>query len=249
MSGLREKRVELQLAFVLLTRLPMGRLPDETPPTRDAAWAFPLVGLVIGSFSGAVFLLTATVLPPLAAALLAITTGVVLTGALHEDGLADVADGFGGGQTRDAKLEIMRDSRIGSYGVVALILVLGLTATAMAASPPTFKSLMMFAAIGAISRAAMVIPMTLLRPARADGLGVHAALETGWRLWTALGLMVLAAMITLPVLIIIAILTASLMTMAAKTQIGGQTGDVFGATQKLTECTCWLTAAAYVSAS
>ncbi len=249
MSGLRARWVELQLAFVLLTRLPMGRLPDDTPPTSDAAWAFPFVGLIIGALSGTIFLLTAFALPPLTAALLAITTGIVLTGALHEDGLADVADGFGGGQTRDAKLEIMRDSRIGSYGVVALILILGLTATAIAASPPTSKSLTLFAAIGAISRAAVVIPMTFLRPARAEGLGFRAALTPGWRVWTAIGLMALAALVTFPALIIVSILTAGLMTIAAKTQIGGQTGDVLGATQKLTECTCWLTAAAYISAS
>ena len=119
MRTLRLRTVELQLAFALLTRLPIGRLPDKVPKTGDAAWAFPLVGFVIGGISGAAFLFCGAFLPPMPAAFIAIATGIALTGALHEDGLADVADGFGGGQDRSTKLDIMRDSRIGTFGIVA----------------------------------------------------------------------------------------------------------------------------------
>lgn len=249
MMSLRARWIELRLAFVLLTRLPMGRLPEAPPATRNAAWAFPIVGAFVGAISGAIFLLATTIFPPLAAAFLAITTGVILTGALHEDGLADVADGFGGGQGIEKKLEIMRDSHIGSYGVVALILAFGVLAASIAQAPLTFKTYVTFAAIGAISRAAMIIPMVALNPARSNGLGQHASLTAGWHVWTALGLLAFAAVVTFPALMIVAPLTATAMTATAKAQIGGQTGDVLGATQKLTECTCWLTAAAYVAAS
>lgn len=249
MSALRARLTEAQLALVLLTRLPAGRLSDDCPNTSAAAWAFPLVGALVGLITGAVYLAASLALPPLAAALLSVASGVALTGALHEDGLADLADGFGGGTTRDQKLEIMRDSRIGSYGVVALILVMGLIASAIASAPAHASTLAVFIAIGAISRAAMTLPMALLPPARADGLGQGAALSPGRVLWTAIALAILVALATDPRLLIATAATTALMLWLAKRQINGQTGDVLGATQKLNECACWLTAAAYINAS
>ncbi|MCV6593247.1 MAG: adenosylcobinamide-GDP ribazoletransferase [Silicimonas sp.] len=241
MSWAAARRDEAHLAFVLLTRLPLGRLRAPVPSTAQAAWAFPLVGLVVGAIGGAVYLAASTFLPAILAAILALATQIATTGALHEDGLADVADGFGGGTSRDRKLEIMRDSRIGSYGVVALILALALIALAMAEAAPSFAT---FAAIGAISRAAMLLPMAFLPPARADGLGRMAALPPGPRLATGLAIAAIAAVFTLPLFLLAAGLAVMLMQAQAKRQIGGQTGDVLGATQKLAECACWLTAAA-----
>jgi len=246
---LRTKWGELQLALALLTRLPTGRLPKPVPTTGDAAWAFPCVGLLVGLLTGFVFLITSAVLSTPAAALLALGAGVFLTGALHEDGLADTADGFGGGQTVEKKLDIMRDSRIGSYGVVALILTFGLIATAMATATPDARTLALFAAIGATSRTAMLIPMTFLTPARTDGLGHGATLQPAANFWTALGIAGLAAVLTVPLLTLTTLIAAIGMSALARKQIGGQTGDVLGATQKISECACWLTAAAYVSAS
>jgi len=231
---------EFQTAIMLLTRLPAGRIPKEAPPLARATWAFPLVGVMVGFLMWAGFALSVWLgLPLLTAALIALAVNALATGALHEDGLADTADGFGGGATRDRKLEIMKDSRIGSYGVLTLILILGLTSSAMAES----GSLARFVAIGAISRTAMLLPMALLAPARDSGLGHGATLTPDARFAAALaiavGLAVPAADLLIPML------AATLAIMAlSKAQIGGQTGDTLGATQKITECTGWLAAAA-----
>ena len=100
---------------MILTRLPAGRIEGNAPPIANAVWAFPLIGALVGLIAGAVFTLAITInLPAFAAALLALASAALVTGGLHEDGLADTADGFGGGQTLSRKLEIMRDSRIGS---------------------------------------------------------------------------------------------------------------------------------------
>jgi len=236
------KAREVQLAFVFLTRVPVGRLPDPAPSLPHAAWAFPLVGLAVGAVTGAVFVAAQMLLPGLAAAFLAIAAGLILTGALHEDGLADVADGFGGGATREAKLEIMRDSRIGSYGVLALIVVLGMIAAAMAEAPPTWSTFAIFMTIGAVSRGAMLIPMEHLPSARTEGLGHSAVLskDSG----VGLAIAIVCAALTNMWFLIAAGLAVGAMEWLAKRQIGGQTGDVLGATQKITECALWLTAAA-----
>jgi adenosylcobinamide-GDP ribazoletransferase len=114
---------DLLAAFALLTRLPV--------PIRGAApfghgvWAFPIVGAVVGTLSAGVYALCYRAgMPPLLSSVWAVTASVLLTGGLQEDGLADTADGFGGGATRARKLEIMRDSRIGSYGALGLMLSL-----------------------------------------------------------------------------------------------------------------------------
>lgn len=231
---------EAQVALMLLTRLPAGRIEGDTPPLGHAAWAFPAVGALLGLAIWAAHALALWLgLPPLAAAFVALAAGALLTGAFHEDGLADTADGFGGGATRARKLEIMKDSRIGSYGVLALILTLGLTATAMAES----ASLALFVAIGAASRTAMLLPMAVLKPARTSGLGHGAALAPDARFGAALLLTVLLVLpapgVLLPILAVALALTALM-----RAQIGGQTGDTLGATQKLTECAGWLAAAA-----
>lgn len=118
---------------MLLTRLPAGKSVSlDNSTVARAAWIFPVVGLLVGATGGGVFMLASHLgLGIASAALLAMGTQVLLTGALHEDGLADTADGFGGGRGRERKLEIMRDSRIGTYGVVALVLVLSLRFTAL----------------------------------------------------------------------------------------------------------------------
>lgn len=234
---------EAQLAFMILTRLPVGRISGEVPPLAASVWAFPLVGLALGLAMALVFAgATALNLPELAAALLALALSAVVTGGLHEDGLADMADGFGGGQTVSRKLEIMRDSRIGSYGVLALIFVIALTASAIA----TAGTLAAFLAVAALSRSAMLLPMVVLRPARLDGLGHAAQVSLGTPIWFALGLSIALAVLSglvLPAVLMLG--TAVAATVLAKRQIGGQTGDVLGATQKLSECIGWLGVAVF----
>ncbi|MBF0335337.1 MAG: adenosylcobinamide-GDP ribazoletransferase, partial [Alphaproteobacteria bacterium] len=123
-------------AAVFLTRLPLPHLRDPARPLAACMWAFPLVGAVLGLTAGACFAGLASLLPPLPAALVALALLVLATGGLHEDGLADLADGFGGGRDRDHRLEIMRDSRTGSYGALAVGFSLALRAAALAALPP-----------------------------------------------------------------------------------------------------------------
>ena len=243
MSDARQRLAEAQVAVMFLTRLPAGRLPAKVPTLAEAAWAFPLAGLVVGGISGAVFLATSA-LPPLASALLALTASALLTGALHEDGLSDVADGFGGGRDRMRKLEVMRDSRIGSYGAVALVLCLGLIASGMAEA----GRIGLFLAIGAGTRAVLPALLAVLPPAREDGLGRSATLSAGWRVWAGLGIALVVALFGQALLPLLAAwIAAGAAGLLALRQIGGQTGDVMGAAQKAGEAAGWLTAAALLA--
>ncbi|MFT7596440.1 MAG: adenosylcobinamide-GDP ribazoletransferase, partial [Paracoccaceae bacterium] len=119
---------DVAVAFVLLTRLPLPTLPDHAFARQaHAAWAFPLVGLVVALLAGGMGWAALRLgLPASIAAGLVLGAQIMLTGAMHEDGLADTADGLWGGFNADRRLEIMKDSAIGTYGVLALILSLGL---------------------------------------------------------------------------------------------------------------------------
>lgn len=132
---------QLRLFFIALqffTRLPIPRWVGF-----DATWLhqssryFPLVGLVVGALCSAVYMATSWLLPPLLAMLLAVAAGIYMTGAFHEDGFADMCDGFGGGMSRERVLEIMKDSRIGAYGAIGIICLLGIKCAALASLPPS----------------------------------------------------------------------------------------------------------------
>src|ERR1700677_2723291 len=115
------------------TRLPLPTRETEPPDWAQIAWSAPFAGAIVGAIGGlALVVANELSLPPFLAATLAIAALALTTGALHEDGLADVADGFGGGSTREAKLAIMRDSRIGAFGAIALVLSLLLRVGALA---------------------------------------------------------------------------------------------------------------------
>ena len=233
------------------SRLPVPRLAAETDQHAmfdfaRAASAVPLAGAIIGAV-GALVLVAARLvgLPAPVAALLAIAALVAVSGALHEDGLADCADGFGG-KGRAEKLAIMRDSRIGTYGATALVLSLGLRAAAVGAlldhGLPAVATAIVAAA--ALSRTLTLLPIILLDPARPDGAGHAATKPQGPQLLSAA---VLAALLgCAPVLagldlahllmaIVAATVAAYAMTRLALRAIGGQTGDVAGAAQQLAE--------------
>jgi adenosylcobinamide-GDP ribazoletransferase len=210
----------------------------------------PIVGLIVGGIMSCVAIIAFRAgLPPLAAALFAIGAGALVTGALHEDGLADVADGFGGGGTVERKLEIMKDSRVGTYGVVALVVVLGLEVVLIADMLARFGAIAAFAAIIAaatLSRVAALVPMALLPPARRDGLaasvGGVSKLDIGIgfavaALFASVGLLALFGIRGMPLVLagcaLAALITGLSLAGLAKAQIGGHTGDVAGATQKL----------------
>lgn len=242
---------DLGRAARFLTRLPIPAERD-APPAGSLARAlrlFPLVGAGLGAAAGLVLAVAAWIgLPPLAAALLAIGVVALATGGLHQDGLADTADGLGGGRDREHALAIMRDSRIGSFGTLALILVVGLEAAAIAAMAPAAAVAALVAA-GAGSRAAIAVAARLLDPARADGLGAAMGRPDPPAVAVAVALATLAAIVPLgPSAGIAALAAAALATAAlgwlARRRIGGYTGDVLGAIQQMTEMTILLAAAA-----
>ena len=209
--------------------------------------ALPVAGAIIGGAGGAaLFCARALGLPALPAAICAIAALVAVTGALHEDGLADVADGFGGGATREKKLEIMRDSRLGSYGAIALALAVLLRVTSLAALTERGLGLAILALIcaGAVSRTAGLLPLLLSEPARRDGSGAAMPRPAGDAPRIAL---ILAGAASAPLLFaglsvsqvvsadIAAALVAFAVTQLAQRQIGGYTGDVLGAAQQAAE--------------
>ena len=171
-------------ALRFFTRMPAGERGAGAPlGINRYAWAAPVAGVAVGLAGALALALTGLFgLPPLIRAALATAALVAVTGALHEDGLADVADGFGGGATRAAKLEIMRDSRIGAYGAVALTLALILRVGALTAALDGgfWRAALSLIAVAALSRAGALTPLALLAPARADGAGASAGrLEPG----------------------------------------------------------------------
>jgi adenosylcobinamide-GDP ribazoletransferase len=228
--------------------LPFEADPHAMPDFRMVVRALPVAGALIG-LVGAAMLVAASALglPPTVAALLAIAALVLTTGAFHEDGLADTADGFGGGATRERKLDIMKDSRIGTYGGAALVLSLGLRWAALnelvEAAGPLFGALVIVA-VAAISRTAALMPLSMLPPARDEG----ASWKAGKPDAAALAIAAIMAMVLafLPVwggaspracavAILLCMAAAWIMTRIAARQIGGQTGDVSGAAQQLAE--------------
>ncbi|GHF51116.1 adenosylcobinamide-GDP ribazoletransferase [Seohaeicola zhoushanensis] len=244
-SPARRIALDPLVALALLTRLPLPRLPESAfAQQARAAWAFPLAGLAVGALAALAGLAALRLgLPAGIAAGLALAAQVMLSGAMHEDGLADVADGFWGGFDRARRLEIMKDSAIGSYGVLALILSLGLRWSALSLLLPQDPAALIAAAC--LSRATLPALMTALPPARAGGLSRGVGVP-GWTVSAAalaLGLG-LAYALTGPAALAALLTTALLLTAfaaLARAKIGGQTGDVLGASQQLGEIAVLLT--------
>ncbi len=238
---LRARLDDIRLGMMTLTRLPMGGWPLHAGATLSrAVWTFPIAGALVGALSGGVFLLCIMArLSPLLGAALALVVNVLVTGSFHEDGLADFFDGIGGGRDRARKLEIMRDSRIGTYGAMALILSLLVRWAAIVSLGAPLHVLAVWTAVGALSRAAIAIPLSLLSPARTDGLGAAAAAPPIASVLVA-GVIAIASAILLlhglALLLVVAVLFAALVvTAVARQQLGGFTGDVLGASAVIAE--------------
>lgn len=231
--------IDIRHAAVFLTRLPIA-FPSEAAdrPLARAMRAFPIVGACLGALAGAVYAVLVFIgLPHLASAFTALGVGALLTGALHEDGLADTADGFGGSADVDKKLAIMRDSRIGTFGVIAVVLSFGLRA-ALIADLSALAGLVALIAAESVSRAAMPVLMQASLPARPDGLGHGAGKPTHLETLTAVCLAAFFAITALGLMAgVAAIFAAGLVTVGvaimAQRHIGGYTGDVLGATQQI----------------
>src|ERR1700730_8084181 len=244
---------DLRLATALLTRVPMPH-PDGAMPAglARAQRAFPLVGAMVGLVVGLVDLsLLAIGIPALAAAALALGASAALTGALHEDGLAGVGDGFGGGRDRAEKLSIMRDSRLGTYGAIVLLVGFSARLSALASLPSAAIGPGLVAA-HALARAAIPVLAASLPFARDDGLGKSAGRPEAASAITAVIIAVAIALLCLSVkeaLLSVAVTVAGAAAMAvlAWRQIGGVTGDVFGAAEQIAETAVLVMLAARLS--
>lgn len=252
-AGLRGCVDDFGLAVSLLTRVPMPHPEGFVPEVLARAQrAFPLVGAMVGVAVGLVDRsLLAMGVPALAAAALALGAGAALTGALHEDGLADVGDGFGGGRDRAAKLSIMRDSRLGTYGAIVLLVGFSTRLSALA-SLPVAGILPGLIAAHALARAAIPVLAVGMPFARDDGLGKSAGRPATSDAVAAVVIAVVIASLCLPAktALLAALLTAvatAAMAMLAWRQIGGVTGDVFGATEQVVETALLVLLAARLS--
>lgn len=226
---------DLRAALSLLTRLPLPAPKDF--PTPPAVWAWPLAGLVVGALTAGAGMAALTLgLPPALAAAMVLAMGCITTGALHEDGLADTADGLWGGWDKARRLEIMKDSRVGSYGVLALGLVLLARWAALTALVEGGHWGALIAA-EALSRAAMAGVMTGLPNARGRGLSASHGAPEGQTAAIAgalaLGLAGMLAGWAAPAMAIAALAAAAGVGAVARAKIGGQTGDVLGAAQQM----------------
>lgn len=236
-----------------LPRLPWEGDPHAVPDFTRAPRALPLAGAVIGGLGGAVLWAGLGLgLGPAVSAVLAVAALVLATGALHEDGLADLADGLGGA-TPERRLEIMRDSRIGSFGASALILSLALRIGVLATlsgrlDPAAAAAAVVFAA--AQSRSAALLVLAHGPPARRDGAAFQVGKPSPATLLTALlvssgiglALVWAAALPGRGVLLGVGLssLAAAQVARASRRWLGGQTGDTVGAAQQLAEIVCLL---------
>lgn len=230
---------DIAVAMVLLTRLPIPALPKHAFDRQArAAWAFPLVGLVVALIAGGVGVgLLSLGLPAAASAGILLAVQITLTGAMHEDGLADSVDGLWGGFDRERRLEIMKDSAIGTYGVLALILSVGLRWVALTMLLSSGISAVLIAAI--LSRAILPVIMTSLPAARRSGLSHSVGMPNKKASALALGIGVALATVLMGPVITLPMVTAYCCVFAlcriALAKIGGQTGDILGASQQITE--------------
>ncbi|WP_337996484.1 adenosylcobinamide-GDP ribazoletransferase [Oleispirillum naphthae] len=248
-SGLAAWFDDLLFAVIFLTRVPLhAGNAAKNNPLATAMRTFPLAGAMIGCVGGLAFAAAAALgAPHPLSGVIGVAATVLLTGALHEDGFADIADGFGGGYERERKMEIMRDSRVGTYGGAALVLSLLLRATA-AGSMGAWDALAAFVAAGALGRGLIPVSMTLNLSARSDGVGASSGYPTEGSTLTSILLGLLIALLALGpgqgfLCFFVAAAGVSGLAALAKRQIGGYTGDVLGAGAQLVDILVMITVA------
>jgi adenosylcobinamide-GDP ribazoletransferase len=232
---------DLQVAFQFLTRLPISRIAYHPDSLSRSAKFFPVVGLVIGAGASVLQHILAPHLNRMLVALLILTFLVLITGGLHEDALADTADAFGGGWNREQVLTILRDSRIGSFGALALVLSVLARFLLLSLLPINrFTALVVSAHV--LCRWTTLPLSYFLRPAREsdDGQGARiarkispASLLTGSLLSLAIVIYLMRREFWIPVIVALGMTASSGLYYFRR--IGGVTGDCFGATNQLTE--------------
>ena len=244
----RDIVADIALCLAFYTRLPVSVSGERN--FADAQWAAPVAGMAVGLIGGLVFFIADLFgLPATIAAALAVASTIAVTGALHEDGLSDAVDGFGGGKTRERKLEIMRDSRIGAFGASALVFSILLRWSALAALAAPWLVFCTLIAAHAASRAMMPVFLRAVAPARVDGLAANAGAISDVAVYLAGAIAAVLLLLTLgftATVLAAAVLAVLFFVMRAfcERQIGGQTGDVLGAVEQLSEIAILLIACA-----
>ena len=214
---------------------------------------FPAIGLIVGASGAAVMWLAALVLPAPLPAILSTAVTLLMTGAIHEDGLADTADGLGGGATRERALEIMKDPRVGVFGAIALMLML-LLKIATLSLMPLLTAMAALVAAHAFSRFCAVLVIFASRyVGSADRSRAAPVVEQ-----VKIGDVIVAALFGLPALalcgprvlvaILVALMSVALLTRWCMRRIGGYTGDTLGATQQVAEIGCYVALLSQLSA-
>ncbi|MGH9196381.1 MAG: adenosylcobinamide-GDP ribazoletransferase [Acidimicrobiia bacterium] len=243
--GTRPKVSGLRGAFAMLTRVPMGSR-EPIDHSNDVAW-FPVVGALVGAAVAGIYALSLVALPGEIAAVLAVGAGIVLTGAIHEDGLADTADALWGGWSPEKRLEILKDPRIGTYGLLSLTISVLLRVFALATiAPPRVFPLMV--GTHSLSRTAVVLGLSWFRPA-AEGSGSFYSRSTSSRkaaLGLIAGLVIGSATLGLWGIPALGLTVASAVVVGvlARKKLGGITGDILGAIEQTTEISILLLLAA-----
>jgi adenosylcobinamide-GDP ribazoletransferase len=235
---------DVLVAFQFLTRLPLPQgIYDPDALARSARY-FPLVGAFVGAVAALVYRFLLGHLPVFVVAVAVLGATILLTGGLHEDALADVADGFGGGWNREQILLILKDSRIGSYGAIALVLSL-VTRLFLLASVPAHRFFPVVLCAQVLCRWTTLPLGYLLKPARANGQGARIAssislmsLVLGSIFSLVISIYLLHERFWIPVSVVV-IITA-LSGLYYHHRIGGITGDCFGTTIQLTEIAVYL---------
>ncbi len=225
------------VAFGFLTRLPVPAVEPRAGDLQRALPIFPVVGLVVGGLAAAVYAGLWWLLPPLPAATVAVAVAVAVTGAFHEDGLADVFDGFFGGYEPTRRLAIMRDSRIGTFGGAALVLSLVLRVGLVASLAPVAAAVALVSG-HVLGRGSILLAVRLGRPAEPTSSSAAVAAPAG-----PVGTTVGAVLALAPVAVltgawaVVLVAVATVVTIGAvalaRRKVGGLTGDVLGATNQL----------------
>ncbi len=238
---------DIRAGIGLLTRIPVTvDVALATERGARAGWAWPLVGVLVGLVGTLVAALAIWLgMTPGLAAALALGAQAMVTGALHEDGMADSLDGLWGGHTKQRRLDIMKDSRIGTYGVVGLTMILLIRWQALVLLFMTDWFWTALPLVGAVSRWPMVALLEWMPPARSDGLGQIMGRPGGRAMIGASTIciviaLVLGGTVALPLALVTLAFTA-LWSATARARLGGQTGDILGAAQHIVETAALLT--------
>jgi adenosylcobinamide-GDP ribazoletransferase len=239
----------VRAAVTLLTRVPVGGFPYTNDELRWASAHLPFVGALIGGVLGAVWMLSSRA-GALVAAVVVVVVSLLLTGAMHEDGLADTADALGGGATRERVLSILKDSRIGTFGGAALVATLLLRVALLARLGNAAPVALVF--VASASRLAPVWLMFALPYVTEAGVAKHEAIARTGRMEAAVATLWFGAVaialgathalepLAIGVMIASGIVTTALAGARFRARVGGITGDFLGAAQQITECSMLL---------